>query len=117
MNNDPKAPVTAWVDGLNKADAAAVARCFRADGVLVDVGTGGRAEGRDAVREHLTGLFAMFSDLRIELTNFLSSEGHFADEWTMAGVCTVATPPACPLPERASASSAPRSARWVVPRS
>lgn len=88
MNTDPKPPVVAWIDAFNQGDPDAVARCFTPDRVFTDVGTGQRAEGRLAMRQHIVGFLAMFTDLQVELSNFLSAEGHFANEWTMTGIHT-----------------------------
>jgi steroid delta-isomerase-like uncharacterized protein len=87
MSSDPKSVMMAWVDGLNSNDPDAVAACFATDSVFTDIGTGQHAEGSAAMREIAVGFLGMFTDLRIEKTNFLESEGgHCATEWIMTGV-------------------------------
>jgi steroid delta-isomerase-like uncharacterized protein len=88
MSTAPKPAVMAWINGFNEHDPDAVARCFSAGCVFTDAGTGQHVEGRQAMREHIVGFLAMFTDLRVELTNFLAAEGQFADEWTMSGIHT-----------------------------
>jgi steroid delta-isomerase-like uncharacterized protein len=86
--NDPRTVNDAWRNALNRADPDAVAQCFAPDGVLVDHGTGARAEGRAANRDLAAAFFKAFSDLHIERTGHLTVGSAFAAEWTMRGVHT-----------------------------
>jgi SnoaL-like domain len=95
-------------DGAGVGDAAAA--YFAPDGQLTDAGTGRRAQGRDAIREWTKAFIAMYTDLAIEKTNVLSDGTGFATEWVMTGVRT-GDMPGLPATGRASASSAPASAK------
>lgn len=105
MSNDPKALVLDWTEALNRRDADAAVAYLTEDCVLVNIGTGQRTVGREAIREDHLALFAMYSDMRIEKTTFLSTgDGHYATEWIMTGVHTGDAPglPATGKPFRIS---------------
>lgn len=88
MSTDPQTVIAAHADALSNHDPDAVAALFAADCVFVDTGSGQRMEGPDAVRAGAAGLLAMFSDLRIERTSFLTDGTRYTGEWTMTGVHT-----------------------------
>jgi steroid delta-isomerase-like uncharacterized protein len=105
MSIDPKALVLGWTDALNRGDADAAAAYVTEDCVFTNIGTGQRLVGRDAAREDFVALIAMYSEMRIEKTTFLSTaDGHYATEWIMTGVHTGDVPglPATGKPFRIS---------------
>lgn len=84
----PVAALLNWTDALNGHDADGVAASFAEDGVLTDVATGQRAEGRTAIKETAEGFIGMFTDLRIEKTATMSEGDRYGAEWVMTGIRT-----------------------------
>ena len=82
----------AWLDALNAHDVEAVLACFTEDVVFTDVGTGQVARGRNELRAMTQGLFATFSDLRIERTSAVTDGTVLAHEFTMSGVHSGSVP-------------------------
>jgi steroid delta-isomerase-like uncharacterized protein len=81
MSTDPTSVVADWTDALNKHDIEAALAYVSDDCVFTNVGTGQHAEGRDAMRDEYAGLFASWSDMRIDITNLFAADGHCAKEW------------------------------------
>jgi steroid delta-isomerase-like uncharacterized protein len=89
MTTDLKTFVLDWTDGLNRHDAEAFADGFTDDGVLVNVGTGQRLEGRPAIAADVRDvLLVMWSELHVETLDVVVGEGVFVKEWVMTGVHT-----------------------------
>lgn len=78
--------LNAWVAALNAHDPDAAADCFTPDGVFVNLGTGERHEGREAIRSDHATLFAAWSEIVVTKGPYLVDSDRFADEWTMSGV-------------------------------
>jgi steroid delta-isomerase-like uncharacterized protein len=87
-STDVAATVDAWVAALNAHDPDAIAAVFAPDAVFVNVGSGQRHEGRDAIRADHENLFRMWSELTVEQSEYLIDGDRWAGEWTMAGVHT-----------------------------
>lgn len=96
--------VDAWVAALNAHDPDAAADCFTPDGVFVNMGSGERHEGREAIRADHATLFAAWSEIVVKKGPYLVDGDRFAGEWTMSGVHTGDLPglPATTKPFRIS---------------
>lgn len=80
--------VSTWLAALNAHEPDAAADCFTADGVFVNLGTGEKHEGREAIRSSHASLFAAWSEIVVEKGPYLIDGDRYADEWTMSGVHT-----------------------------
>ena len=116
MSTDPKSVVMDWTNAVNRHDPDAAAAYVSDDCVFTNVGTGGHAEGRSAVREEFAALHARWSDVHVETINILVDGGRFTKEWTMTGVHS-GDLPGLRQPVAASASAAPESDRSATARS
>jgi steroid delta-isomerase-like uncharacterized protein len=77
-----------WTDALSKHDPDAALEYVSDDCRFTNIGTGREATGRSAMRAEYAGLFALWSDLRIDITNLFVADPNFAKEWVMTGVHT-----------------------------
>ncbi len=73
--------VAAW----EALDADGIAAAYAEDAVAETVPTGTRLEGRDAIRASLSGLFAVFEDLSVEVVSVFATGSCAAAEWQFTG--------------------------------
>jgi steroid delta-isomerase-like uncharacterized protein len=69
----------------NAHDPDAVAAVFAEDAVIREIGGGGEARGRDAIRARAVALFAAFPDLRLERIELVIDGDRHADRWVLSG--------------------------------
>lgn len=88
MSTDLKTLVQDWTECFNRHDADAVAAYHSEDFVFTNVGNGRSLVGREAMREDVAALFAMWSEIYIEITNLIVADDQWTKEWIMNGVHT-----------------------------
>ncbi len=81
----PREVVLAWVEALNRQDAAAVAALCHEDVLNLQVAVGKPSVGRQAMLEHFPNLFRAFPDSHTQSGNlFENGEGAIL-EWELSG--------------------------------
>jgi taurine dehydrogenase small subunit len=81
-----QALIEAYNDAWNRQDLDALCS-FHADEIVFENHTAGeRAEGADAVREHIGGIFARWPSLRFSARALYAADGFAVCEWTAQAV-------------------------------
>jgi steroid delta-isomerase-like uncharacterized protein len=88
MREDVRPVVMGWTEMLNRHDPDGAAAFVAEDCAFINVGSGQRFVGRPAVREDFGALFAMWSEIHIEVTHYFDDGANWTGEWTMSGVHT-----------------------------
>ena len=74
--------ISAYNDAWNAQDLDAIASMHHPDVVFHNHTADERAEGADAVREHIAGIFAAYPDLRFETRSLRTGDDFAVCEWT-----------------------------------
>src|SRR5436190_2241451 len=82
--------IAAYGDAWNRHDVEAILAMHTEDSVFQNHTSGGKGEGKAAIREILTGVFATFPDLRFDARRTYVRDGLVTQEWTASG--TLAMP-------------------------
>jgi uncharacterized protein (TIGR02246 family) len=77
-----RALIEAYNDAWNQQDLDAVASLHAAEIVFENHTAGERAEGAEAVREHIAGIFERWPSLRFEGRRLYVADGFAVSEWT-----------------------------------
>jgi steroid delta-isomerase-like uncharacterized protein len=85
---DVRSLVLEWTECFNRHDRDGAASHMAQDCTFTNVGNGTRIEGRDAFRDDVTNLLAMWSELRIEVTDLTVAGDAYTKQWIMTGVHT-----------------------------
>jgi steroid delta-isomerase-like uncharacterized protein len=88
VNTDIKSVVLEWTQAMDRHDPDAFADFLDENCVFTNGGTGKRYVGREAWRQELVDLLAVWSDLHIDVVNLLIDGDFYAKEWVMTGVHT-----------------------------
>jgi steroid delta-isomerase-like uncharacterized protein len=91
-NDDVRSVVLGWTETLNQHDPDKATAFIAADCVFVNIGSGRRFVGRDAIREDFADLLDLWSELHIEVTHYFDNGQDWAAEWSMTGVHTGGAP-------------------------
>jgi steroid delta-isomerase-like uncharacterized protein len=83
---DEASILQAYEDAWSSGDAAQVAALYSEAAVREDIPTGTTSDGRAAIEAFATGLFAVDSDVRLEVTDGFVGETWAVVEWTFSGV-------------------------------
>lgn len=82
MSEATRALIDAYNDAWNRQDVDAVASMHADDVVFENHTAGERAEGADAVRAHIAGIFARWPSLRFRGRRLYVADGFAVSEWT-----------------------------------
>jgi steroid delta-isomerase-like uncharacterized protein len=81
--------IAAYGEAWNRHDVEAIVAMHTEDSVFENHTSGGRAAGKDAIREILRGVFAAFPDIRFESRRTYVRDGVVTQEWTATGTLAV----------------------------
>jgi steroid delta-isomerase-like uncharacterized protein len=81
--------ISAYGEAWNRHDVDAILAMHTTDSVFENHTSGGRAAGRDAIREILEAVFAMFPDIRFEARRTYVRDGVVTQEWTATATLAV----------------------------
>ena len=81
--------IAAYGEAWNSHDVAAILALHAEDSVFENHTSGGKAVGKDAIREILQGVFATFPDIRFEARRTYVRDGLVIQEWTAMGTLAV----------------------------
>lgn len=73
----------------NEHDVEAILALHTEDSVFENHTSGGKAVGKDAIREILNGVFATFPDIRFDARRTYARDGVVTQEWTASGTLAV----------------------------
>ena len=82
MAETPRALIDAYNDAWNRQDLDAVASMHADDIVFANHTAGEQAEGADAVREHIAGIFERWPSLRFRGRRLYVADDFAVSEWT-----------------------------------
>ena len=86
MSDSTRRLIEAYNDAWNRQDVDAIA-ALHDDGVVFENHTAGeRAEGADAVRAHIAGIFERWPTLRFSARNLYFADAFAVCEWTAQAV-------------------------------
>jgi steroid delta-isomerase-like uncharacterized protein len=80
--DDVEALIAAYDDAWNRQDLDAVCALHADDVVFENHTAGERAEGAEAVREHIRGIFERWPSLRFSSRRFYAAADFAVGEWT-----------------------------------
>jgi steroid delta-isomerase-like uncharacterized protein len=83
---DTASILQAYGDAWSSGDAAQVAALYGESAVREDVPTGTTSDGRAAIEAFAAGLFAVDSDVRLDVTGGFAGESWAVVEWTFSGI-------------------------------
>jgi steroid delta-isomerase-like uncharacterized protein len=81
--------IAAYGDAWNRHDVDAILAMHTEDSVFENHTSGGRAVGRDAIREIVQGVFAAFPDIRFDARRTYVRDGVVTQEWTATGTLAI----------------------------
>lgn len=81
--------IAAYGEAWNNHDVAAILALHAEDSVFENHTSGGKAVGKDAIREILQGVFATFPDICFEARRTYVRDGLVIQEWTATGTLAV----------------------------
>ena len=81
--------IAAYGKAWNDHDVEAILAQHTEDSVFENHTSGGKAVGRDAIREILKGVFATFPDIRFEARRTYVRDDVVTQEWTASGTLAV----------------------------
>jgi steroid delta-isomerase-like uncharacterized protein len=82
--------IAAYGEAWNSHDVESILAMHTEDSVFENHTSGGKAVGKDAIREILKGVFAAFPDIRFDARRTYVRDGLVTQEWTATG--TLALP-------------------------
>jgi steroid delta-isomerase-like uncharacterized protein len=77
-----RAVIEAYDEAWNRHDVEAILAFHTEDAVFENHTSGGRAEGHDAIREIVSGVFKTFPDIRFSLRRIYVTDELAVQEWT-----------------------------------
>ncbi|MEI8105119.1 MAG: nuclear transport factor 2 family protein [Actinomycetes bacterium] len=86
MSDRARALIAAYNDAWNRQDLAAVCSFHDTSIVFENHSAGERAEGSDAVREHIAGIFERWPSLRFSSRRLYAADSFVVSEWTARAV-------------------------------
>ena len=81
--------IAAYGEAWNRHDVEAILALHTEDSVFENHTSGGKAVGRGAIREVLTGVFKTFPDIRFDARRTYVGDGVVTQEWTASGTLAV----------------------------
>lgn len=81
--------IAAYGKAWNDHDIEAILALHTEDSVFENHTSGGKATGRDAIREILIGVFATFPDIRFDARRTYVRDGVVTQEWTASGTLAI----------------------------
>lgn len=81
--------IAAYGEAWNRHDVDAILAMHTEDAVFENHTSGGRAVGKDAIREILEGVFAAFPDIHFEARRTYVRDGVVTQEWTATGTLAI----------------------------
>jgi steroid delta-isomerase-like uncharacterized protein len=81
--------IAAYGKAWNEHDVEAILALHTEDSVFENHTSGGKAVGKDAIREILKGVFAAFPDIRFDARRTYVRDGVVTQEWTASGTLAV----------------------------
>jgi steroid delta-isomerase-like uncharacterized protein len=81
--------ISAYGEAWNSHDVEAILRMHTEDSVFENHTSGGKAVGKDAIREILQGVFSAFPDIRFETRRLYVRDGVVTQEWTATGTLSI----------------------------
>jgi steroid delta-isomerase-like uncharacterized protein len=81
--------IAAYGQAWNDHDIEAILAMHTEDSVFENHTSGGKAAGKDAIREVLKGVFATFPDIRFDARRTYVRDGVVTQEWTASGTLAV----------------------------
>lgn len=81
--------IAAYGKAWNDHDIEAILALHTEDSVFENHTSGGKAIGREAIREILIGVFATFPDIRFDARRTYVRDGVVTQEWTASGTLAI----------------------------
>lgn len=81
--------IAAYGGAWNSHDIDAILAMHTEDSVFENHTSGGKAIGKDALREMLKGIFAAFPDIRFDARRTYVRDGLVTQEWTASGTLAI----------------------------
>jgi steroid delta-isomerase-like uncharacterized protein len=81
--------IRAYGEAWNSHDVEAILAMHTEDSVFENHTSGGKGVGRDAIREILKGVFAVFPDIRFDARRTYVRDGLVTQEWTATGTLAI----------------------------
>ena len=89
MDHPLEAVIAAYNQAWNSHDVEAIVAMHTDDSVFENHTSGGKAVGKDAIREIVKGVFAAFPDIRFDSRRTYVRNGLVTQEWTASGTLAV----------------------------
>ena len=83
---DAASILQAYGDAWSSGDAAQVAALYNETAIREDIPTGTTSDGRAAIEAFAAGLFALDSDVRLDVTGGFAGQSWAVVEWTFSGI-------------------------------
>jgi steroid delta-isomerase-like uncharacterized protein len=81
--------IAAYGNAWNSHDVEAILAMHTVDSVFENHTSGGRAVGKEAIRQIVNGVFAAFPDIRFDARRTYVRDGVVTQEWTATGTLAV----------------------------
>ena len=89
MDHPLEAVIAAYNQAWNSHDVEAIVAMHTDDSVFENHTSGGKAVGKDVIREIVKGVFAVFPDIRFDSRRTYVRNGLVTQEWTASGTLAV----------------------------